>query len=531
MKGRGIGAVCAAAACAVALAAAPSAYASSTGNPGTDAQVTPGSAFDQTAQTFTVPAGTDDFLFRFEVLGLANDVPVTFTIQATAVGGQPTGPALWTSPVLAVDPAIRPVTLYPNLTVTPGVRYALVVDASDEISFLGTSNSSYPEGQLWSRNPPPPADNWASFNTFDFGFLAEFNTGQVATTTGVVCAPGSPPINSATSCTATLTVSGTGAPVSGEVIDFSTGANPNLGTCSTNASGECSISYTELTPGTRTVTGEFAGDGTRAPSEGTDDVTFTIRSIANSVSCTPSPLRLGVPASCTITVSDTSPGTPITPTGFAGMVPDQPGPTTTNPCSLSGGSCAVGYTPTTLNPGNINPVYSGDIAHGAANGPLTPFTVERRFSQTALACSPAQAPSGQPSTCTVTVTDSDPGTSSTPTGPVALSSSGAGSLSASSCTLSSGTCSVTYTPGGPGSSTITASYGGDGTHVSSDGDSTVTGVPQPSSCAKVQRKLNRLKKKLKRQQAGAGDSRKKARKRAKIKKNIADTKRRKRKRC
>ena len=55
---------------------------------------------------------------------------------------------------------------------------------------------------------------------------------------------------------------------------------------------------------------------------------------------------------------------------------------------------------------------------------------------------------------------------------MSFSSDGSGSFSSSgSCTLSGGSCQLTYTPSAVGSAThkITASYGGDATHATSSG--------------------------------------------------------------
>src|SRR5439155_11340503 len=66
---------------------------------------------------------------------------------------------------------------------------------------------------------------------------------------------------------------------------------------------------------------------------------------------------------------------------------------------------------------------------------------------------------------------SDLGTASTPTGTVTFTSSGSGTFSSATCTLSGGSCSVTYTPSavGTGTHTITASYSGDTRPAASTG--------------------------------------------------------------
>jgi hypothetical protein len=63
-------------------------------------------------------------------------------------------------------------------------------------------------------------------------------------------------------------------------------------------------------------------------------------------------------------------------------------------------------------------------------------------------------------TCTATITDSTT-PANVPTGGVTWATTGSGSFGSSSCTLSSGACQVSYTPGATGTETITASYSGD----------------------------------------------------------------------
>ena len=90
-----------------------------------------------------------------------------------------------------------------------------------------------------------------------------------------------------------------------------------------------------------------------------------------------------------------------------------------------------------------------------------------------LNCDPSSTPVDFQSTCTVTVTDTDTSAPVPPTGSVALTSSGAGTFSANSCSLvGSGltaTCQVSYTssPGSEGQQSITANYVGDSVHLGS----------------------------------------------------------------
>ena len=528
---RGIGAICAAVVLGVGLAGAPSALASSTGNPGTDVGFTPGITSDQAGQTFTVPAGADNFLFRLRILGFTNVDPQTFTIQS-ASAGSPTNTVLWTGPSVPAAGTYRAIDLYPNLTVTPGQQYTVAVGTVNGISIRGTNTDAYAGGALFFRIATgfPGAGTWSESAGDDIGFLAEFNTGQVATTTDLSCVPQSLLLDNPSTCTATLTVSGTGAPVSGATIGFSTtGAGSIPASCVTGAGGSCAVNYTEGQASTPTVTASFAGDGTNAPSQGTVPMTFTRRDATPTASC-PAQVALNAPASCTLTVTDTSPGNTSTPTGGSVFAADVAGTFSPNPCTLSGGTCSFTYTPSALGTANVGAAYGGDSKHvGAAFTFLDTVEVTKRATGTALSCTPSAGAIGQASACTVSVSDTAAGTTSTPTGSVAVTNTGSGSPSAPSCTLAAGSCSFSYTPSGGGSSTITAAYGGDAEHAASSGAADVT-APQTKNCTSIQRKLNRLKKKLKRQLAGAGDSKKSARKRAKIRRNIADTKKRKRKR-
>ena len=83
---------------------------------------------------------------------------------------------------------------------------------------------------------------------------------------------------------------------------------------------------------------------------------------------------------------------------------------------------------------------------------------------TAVSCTPNPVVVNTATTCTATVTDViGSGQDAVPSGTVNFSSSGAGSFSATTCTLApaagfSASCAVTYTPSVSGTQTITASY-------------------------------------------------------------------------
>jgi hypothetical protein len=177
-------------------------------------------------------------------------------------------------------------------------------------------------------------------------------------------------------------------------------------------------------------------------------------------------------------VTDTASSSPTTPTGTVTFASDLGGGTfssggscTLSPTSTSGqASCSISYTPGQIDSITITGQYGGDSAHASSSGQDN-FPVIPRTTSTALTCQQVKPVLDK---CTATVTDTSPGTATTPTGTVNFASSGKGVFSATQCTLSgsgtSASCSVYYgTPTGVPMSgqTIVAAYGGDSTHQQS----------------------------------------------------------------
>jgi Bacterial Ig-like domain (group 3) len=205
-----------------------------------------------------------------------------------------------------------------------------------------------------------------------------------------------------------------------------------------------------------------------------------------AVTCSPGTIVVGQATSCTATVTDTASSGPTTPTGTVTFTSDTSGGTFSagGSCTLSpadtGGqaSCSLSYTPGQAGAGaqTITGNYGGDTAHVASSGSDV-ITVTLRATTTALTCQPVKLVLDQ---CTATVSDTSPGTATTPTGTVSFTSSGSGHFSATQCTLSgtgtSASCAVYYgTLAGVlmRRQTITASYGGDSTHQESTGSTTL----------------------------------------------------------
>ena len=114
----------------------------------------------------------------------------------------------------------------------------------------------------------------------------------------------------------------------------------------------------------------------------------------------------------------------------------------------------------------------GGIYFTLVSGSINFTKSTTRISFTTVACNPSSIIQGGNTTCTVTVSDLGAGTKITPTGTVSFTSSstGLGTLGPASCTLSSGSCSVTFKSNpeyDPATISIYASYAGDSIHISS----------------------------------------------------------------
>jgi N-acetylneuraminic acid mutarotase len=202
-----------------------------------------------------------------------------------------------------------------------------------------------------------------------------------------------------------------------------------------------------------------------------------------TVTCSPSTVVANDVTSCNATVTDTNSTAATTPTGTVSFLSSGTG-TFTGTCTLttassSSATCAspVTYRPTAVGTGShiIRGTYSGDSTHNpsiSTGSQSFTLTVTFRSTSTAVTCSPSSVLVNSGSTCTATVTDTaTSGISSTPTSTVSFTAAGSatGSFSSASCSLSLGSCAVTFTPHTAGGFTVTGNYGGDAMHSSSSG--------------------------------------------------------------
>jgi hypothetical protein len=198
--------------------------------------------------------------------------------------------------------------------------------------------------------------------------------------------------------------------------------------------------------------------------------TLTVKEATKTaVSCAPTsvPAASSMIVTCRATVSGHSPeGTLTWAQGGTGSVSF-----VTSKCKLSKGSCSVTLKGSKPGTTTFTATYSGDSLNMASSG-TGRLTVTRAPTTITLSCAKPTIAKGAKTTCTATVS----GSYSSRTGTVTWSDvSGAGRvmLSKTTCTLSSGRCSVTVTATAGGRVTIEATYGGDSDNVGSSGKATL----------------------------------------------------------
>ncbi len=337
------------------------------------------------------------------------------------------------------------------------------------------------------------SNSWG-FLLFFVIFFASGMTGlaQENTATSATCAPSTVLINETTVCTVTVTNLDTAANIpSGNVtitpnqtgtlsVNVCTGAGNTL-----NGAGQCSFSYTPtaLDGGSHSFNLAYVSDTPVAfnNSNGTNQGTHTVnlRTTSTVVAC-PASLNVGQVGSCTVTVSDTSGGTPSAPQGTLGLLTTGTGTfgtCTLAPFGLSASNCSVNYTPTASGTHTVTATFTANAPHANSTDAVgSMVTVATRTTSTTVSCTTPVAVNGS-GLCTVTVTDIGAGATSNPTGTIALSDSTA-AATFGTCTLApsgidTATCAATYTPTGTiGIHNITAAFTPTSGHAASNNNLT-----------------------------------------------------------
>src|SRR5439155_235452 len=264
--------------------------------------------------------------------------------------------------------------------------------------------------------------------------------------TSVDCVPPSVPVDGSTTCTATVSdTAGTGASTpTGTVSWTSDGAGTfSAASCTLDATGKCSVSYTPTAVGTGThkITGSYGGDPKHATSPGSFDEAVGRRTTPTRRGCAPAPVAVDSTTTWTATVTNGSGAN--TPTGTVSWTSDGTGTFSAASCTLdASGKCTVNYTPTAVGTGThkITGSYGGDAKHATSTGSFDE-AVGRRATATSVSCTPPSVAVDSATACTARSEERRVGNDPSRAG--SWASDGTGTFSAASCTLdATGNCTV-----------------------------------------------------------------------------------------
>ena len=219
-------------------------------------------------------------------------------------------------------------------------------------------------------NLVPPGGSATTDNTGTPSVTITWTAPPDQTQTTVTCPPYTDAVNGPATCTATVTDTTTPSTVPSGTVSWSGGTGSFNDASCTLSSGACSVTFTPAlgSEGTQQITGTYNAGASFDPSTGTAGIQVQKRTTATSVSCSPVPGKH--PAmQCTITVSDTSPGTAVTPSGIVRFT-DPAATITPRPCTLSGGSCSITVTHWAIGK-KLTANYKGDTDHSPSHGSVT----------------------------------------------------------------------------------------------------------------------------------------------------------------
>src|SRR5439155_347161 len=218
---------------------------------------------------------------------------------------------------------------------------------------------------------------------------ASVTTTARSTSTSISCTPTSTPVNGTTTCTAIVTdTTGAGAttPTGTVTVTTESGTFSNGGSCTLDATGRCSVTYTPTAIGSHTITASYKGDSAHAVSSGSAPMTATLRSTSASVSCRPNEIAVDGATTCTATVTDTAGAGATTPTGWVSFLTDSGTFSGGDSCALNAsGQCSVSYTATAAGPRSMTARYFGDSAHATSSGNSS-ITATLRSTSASVSC-------------------------------------------------------------------------------------------------------------------------------------------------
>ncbi|MEU2058633.1 Ig-like domain repeat protein, partial [Streptomyces bungoensis] len=306
------------------------------------------------------------------------------------------------------------------------------------------------------------------------------------TTTTLTSSPDPSVFGEAKVLTATVSAVAPGAGVPTGTVTFFDGIT-SLGTSTLDGSGVATLTVSNLSVGSHSLTATYGGDTSYNSSTSAPDTqTVNKADTTTTLTSAPDPSVTGQAKLLTATVSPAAPGGGV-PTGtvtfFDGITSlgtstlDGSGVATLSVSNLSVGSHALTAT------------YGGDTSYNTSTSPVDTQTVNAADTTTTLTSAPDPSVTGQAKLLTATVSPAAPG-GGVPTGTVTffdgITSLGTSTLDGSGvATLSVSNLSV-------GSHSLTATYGGDTSYNTStspadtqtvnaaDTTTTLTSAPDPS---------------------------------------------------
>lgn len=311
--------------------------------------------------------------------------------------------------------------------------------------------------------------------------LVVVTSDAAATETEVDCEPSTVAQEVSTTCTATVTSSGSETPT-GEVSWTTESPEGSFDTSPCELiDGSCSTGYTDGEVGNWTITAEYSGDANSQPSEGSTEVTITPAAsgtTTTALSCDPTSFIVSSGyTECTATVSGTDP---------TGVIDWQSSSANYefDPASCSAASCTVDYIDYVTGTPTLTAYYRGDTNNLPSEGStVVTVTQGTQPTTTSVSCDPPSVEVGSSTTCTATVSGAGP------TGTVIFDASPSdGVFEPVLCTLSvesatQSSCGADFAPSVAETVTVTATYTGDSSNEGSAGstDVTVFSNAQPTS--------------------------------------------------
>jgi FtsP/CotA-like multicopper oxidase with cupredoxin domain len=328
----------------------------------------------------------------------------------------------------------------------PGVTLAVPVDPTTGIAQV--SMASLPVG----ADSVTAAYGGDSMHATSTDTLVQ-NVDRSVSTTVVAGSPNPSTLGQSVTFTATVTpVTGTTAPTGSVLFSYSVGGVPVTRTSSL-AAGSATLVTGSLPAGTTTVTAQYLGDATVAPSTATVDQVVNQITTTTVVTSSFNPSRFGSMVTFTGTVTGAVAGPAIS--GGVTFTIDG----TTYPAAIAGGVATVALDTLAQGTHQVTAAYGGDVDYAASTSAPITQTVGPRLVPTTTAVVSSLNPSvfGNAVSFTATVT----GTGGVPGGTISWNVDGTpvgGAIALDAAGTAGGLNTATL---GAGNHQVTATYSGD----------------------------------------------------------------------